>query len=484
MKNTKLSDLISQCEEGISGLEKSAFINGEVQEDVDLASSIEHLLKQANDETTTGTQEMRKEAREAGVALAYDILKQANMSPALLAEMAAEQDAASLDNPQGTVNQIKAQLIQRAVRPNAMEPDSEAESALEGVTEADAEAAAPIKSAAVRELVEQGMDFATAVALVKQATEEPSPTWGDRARNAWNSTKETAGKGYAYTKDKAGKGYRATADFVKAHPKSVGGGAAGLAAGAVAYGLTRKKKSDPSTEAPAEEKTAAVISLVQEGYSFEDAVNMVKQAEISAYEIPSLEKAAYIDDLVQHGYDFDSAVIIVKQAEQEAMEELMSKEAAGTYRKKKGPPPKRPPVTPHSGPALLGKPSLLNRAKYALRAHPYLAAGAAATALAAGGAAGYYGYNKRQTTPLDGSPPPAEVEKAAAVNELIQSGYSFEDAVNLVKVAEEEVYAELNGATDLHVKMASALEDLIGEGVDYDTAVDLVNSAADGSLDL
>lgn len=477
MTNTRLEDLISQCQEGISGIEKSAFEKSTVQDDSDLASSIEHLLKQAHD-STEGKDEMRKEAREAGIALAYDILKQANMSPALLAEMAAEQDAASLDAPQGTLNQIKDQLIQRAVRPNAVEPDSEAESALEGITEADAEAASPIKTAAVRELVNRGFDFGTAAALVKAAT-EGEETFAAKARRKageyYDSAKSGAGKAYESTKSGAGRAYNytkgkvtglgtAVGNYTKEHPYRLGGGlvagAAGLAGAAYGVGKYRKNRAaatQDQIEQIEAEKTAAVVGLVNEGYSFDEAVDFVKSAG---------EKTMF--------------------------------------------------------PGLTRYEKLKNFAREHWKAG---VGGAAALGAVAGGAA-YLHSRKKQTQPLDGSLTPAgmeeysektaatynlinqgysfedavemvksasqtgyeipAMEKLAYVDELVSNGYSYDNAVDMVKAAEYEALAELNGnaGENIHEKMASAVEGLVEEGIDYDTAVELVNEAANGRIDL
>jgi hypothetical protein len=63
------------------------------------------------------------------------------------------------------------------------------------------------------------------------------------------------------------------------------------------------------------EKVAAVNSLVSEGFSFDDAVNMVKSAaeEIQREEVSQVKQAA-LDNLIAAGVDFDSAVALVKQA--------------------------------------------------------------------------------------------------------------------------------------------------------------------------
>lgn len=62
------------------------------------------------------------------------------------------------------------------------------------------------------------------------------------------------------------------------------------------------------------EKAAAVSQLVNEGYGFEDAVNMVKAAaEAIEQEEASLFKQAALSHLIENGIDFDTAVTYVKK---------------------------------------------------------------------------------------------------------------------------------------------------------------------------
>lgn len=62
------------------------------------------------------------------------------------------------------------------------------------------------------------------------------------------------------------------------------------------------------------EKAAAVSALVQEGFDFESAVNMVKEAaeEIEREEVSQVKQAA-LAHLIDNGMDFDSAVNLVKR---------------------------------------------------------------------------------------------------------------------------------------------------------------------------
>jgi len=63
------------------------------------------------------------------------------------------------------------------------------------------------------------------------------------------------------------------------------------------------------------EKVAATVALVEAGFDFNDAVNMVKQAEAEIhFEQDQHTKQAAVASLMDRGVDFDSAVAMVKQA--------------------------------------------------------------------------------------------------------------------------------------------------------------------------
>lgn len=69
------------------------------------------------------------------------------------------------------------------------------------------------------------------------------------------------------------------------------------------------------TENDEAEKVAAVQALVTEGFSFDEAVGMVKSAaeEIEREEVTQVKQAT-LENLIARGVDFDSAVALVKQA--------------------------------------------------------------------------------------------------------------------------------------------------------------------------
>lgn len=63
------------------------------------------------------------------------------------------------------------------------------------------------------------------------------------------------------------------------------------------------------------EKTAAVVALVESGVDFDDAVSLVKQAELEInMDQMEIEKIAATAELMEAGVDFDTAVDLVKEA--------------------------------------------------------------------------------------------------------------------------------------------------------------------------
>lgn len=66
---------------------------------------------------------------------------------------------------------------------------------------------------------------------------------------------------------------------------------------------------------------------------------------------------------------------------------------------------------------------------------------------------------------------PSDIEKSAAVDELIAEGNSFEDAVEMVKAASAELDAEAH-----ELEKAAAVNALIAEGLTFDDAIEKVAS--------
>jgi uncharacterized protein YoaH (UPF0181 family) len=69
---------------------------------------------------------------------------------------------------------------------------------------------------------------------------------------------------------------------------------------------------------------------------------------------------------------------------------------------------------------------------------------------------------------------PSDIEKSAAIKELMADGVNFDDAVELVKQASAEIDAELES-----LEKVAAVQALIGEGIDFDEAVALVKQASE-----
>lgn len=64
---------------------------------------------------------------------------------------------------------------------------------------------------------------------------------------------------------------------------------------------------------------------------------------------------------------------------------------------------------------------------------------------------------------------PSDIEKSAAVNDLMTDGYSFEDAVELVKQASADLDAEAH-----ELEKAAAVSELIAQGVSFNDAIEKV----------
>jgi len=144
-----------------------------------------------------------------------------------------------------------------------------------------------------------------------------------------------------------------------------------------------------------QEKAAAVIALVNDGYDFESAVEMVKAAaeEIEREESVQIKQAA-LGALLDRGVDFDQAVEMVKKANA---------------------------LVPAAGRALMAP------AKKGLSRAAKIGIGAGAAGAVAGGAA--MAARRGQ-------------EKKAALDALVASGVDFDKAVELVNAKAAEIYGE------------------------------------------
>lgn len=188
------------------------------------------------------------------------------------------------------------------------------------------------------------------------------------------------------------------------------------------------------------EKAAAVSALCGEGMDFESAVALVKQAEeeLNA-EAMEVEKQAAFEALVEAGADFDTAVALIKQAEEDLKKkpEVIEKSAGavdkiiGAGKSAFNSAKMDARVAGANAKELLkgtGKPGGRMGAAKSLAKNRTVQVGAMTAGAGAAGAAMM--ANKRGQ------------EKKAAFEALMAEGYDFDEAVNLVKAAEEEVYGK------------------------------------------
>lgn len=266
----------------LRGLEKQASDESASKEDKDekdskasrpsdeeLAAVVAREKEEHGENLDKKAPEMDKSAAfNMGVALARDLLqKQANVVVGEQQMLAAAQESTFQPNPEGTKEQVAAQIVQRvqatgAVNPDATVPTAPAAPAPEMPA---AQAAAPIeapqaeegpapapkeddeveKVAAVQALVAEGVSFDDAVSLVKQA------------------------------------------------------------------------EADLAEEADMQIKMAAMGELMAQGVDFEAAAEMIKQA---SYEEPNEEliKLAFVAEAMDSGLGFDDAVALLKEASEVA----------------------------------------------------------------------------------------------------------------------------------------------------------------------
>lgn len=167
------------------------------------------------------------------------------------------------------------------------------------------------------------------------------------------------------------------------------------------------------------EKTAAVISLVNSGVDFDDAVDMVKAAaeEIAAEEAEQVKQAAFAD-LLGRGVDFDLAVALVKSAGR--MDAL--KGAASAAKKALQTEGVRAAVgADNVAFGLKNKDmGIAGRGVKQLAQNRLVQGGAAA-----GAAGGAYALGR---------------EKQAAVSALCEAGVDFDQAIELVQAKSQEIY--------------------------------------------
>lgn len=207
------------------------------------------------------------------------------------------------------------------------------------------------------------------------------------------------------------------------------------------------------------EKTAAVVALVEAGVDFDQAVDLVKQAEveIKAEEF-EVEKQAAFGALIEAGVDFDSAIELVKEACEGLEKEAFSMAGAGAKVDAAG---KKIADVARSAYAKGKKP--VDAAVGAVKAHGKRVAidagniGASLKGL--GYAASMKGLSAKQRMSLAG-----QSAGELAKNRAVRYGAG--------------AAAVAGGAAYAHQKKA-AFDELIADGFDFDTAADLVKQACD-----
>ncbi len=202
-----------------------------------------------------------------------------------------------------------------------------------------------VKVAYMNELLEQGMDFDKAAEMVKSAKDHMlkgyfSPAWqenaiaADHGKEGLKGIGENVGKhvggsfranGRSLVEGVAGSAGGALAGGLVGAVRGAAGSRAGAAIGGVAglYGgvLHGGYKSLKNQAAEAHKKYASMNELLEQGVDFDEAADMVKSAaEQEASD--NLEKAAAINELVGRGHDFEDAVALVKQAAEEIEDEM------------------------------------------------------------------------------------------------------------------------------------------------------------------
>jgi hypothetical protein len=212
--------------------------------------------------------------------------------------------------------------------------------------------------------------------------------------------------------------------------------------GAAAIGVKAAEENDEV------EKAAAVSALVEAGCGFNDAVELVKQAERELF-TDSLEneKQAAFSALVEEGIDFDTATSLVKQAEEDLWTERNRVKTAGVasaakemaskaWGAVKGDASKLPGQLDNVRHAIHNNGGVFNKGVgstvKAVAKNKALQLGVGGVA-AAGVGAGLAMRKKAEEI---------EVEKVAAFTALIQEGVDFDTATTLISQAEREIYGE------------------------------------------
>lgn len=222
-----------------------------------------------------------------------------------------------------------------------------------------------------------------------------------------------------------------------------------------------------------------VQTAVAEGATSDDLVDPVIDQE----------KIAALNDLLNSGFDFDTAVELVKQASQASQtsnkETEMKKLAELIMEKLAEEGAVEAMVAEGAVPNLATQNNLQNVAQQDATTQPTpggegtvnriltaIVENAAAQGVGTDDVPAAIGMGQPAAPEAEVDDADDEVEKAAAVSALVEAGLDFESAVGLVKQAETELAAE-----GLEIEKAAAMDELLAAGVDFDSAAALVKQA-------
>ena len=472
-----LNDLLAEMERS-AGLEKSASTNVQTEIKPSVSDELASVL------TKKASEDLTKVAFAEGEALAKQLLTKLATNIQLdNAIMQAEDDKKVTPTSQGTVSEVLQDTIDKGVAAGGQSDDlvDEALDKEAQLTLTENQTMAKSIMQKIAQMVGEPTTTPAAAINVQGAPVPNQIQMANAEMTAFDDAKVQPMPGTEGTINNI-------LEAIVAKAKAQGGGSDDLVNG------EGPMEGSASLGSPADmqEKAAAVSALVDEGLDFDTAINMVKQAEAELYaEASEHEKIAAVNALVEEGMDFDSAIELVKQAEYEIAveEDEMEKKAAFDYLVSEGVDfdeaaemiKEAAEVTRKAsnsdvlamgaratgrgylesigggiGGAALGAGAgalaiktkagrnaaatiLKNyKGKGIKKGKEALMAGGAALGLAGGSNAGMlHGSFKSTRNSMD-----RHVEKQAAFEALTSNGVTFEDAIELVKQAELEVYGE------------------------------------------
>lgn len=428
-------DLVKQAADELAfeevALSKVAALNELVDEGVDFDEAVE-WIKQASEgdmNTMDGVSPgavPNKDTMDSAAIVASDDAKVRPMPTS---------DGVSSD---GTINQIYDAIVADAIAQGAASTDQNPETSVADHEDA-ADSAVPdqVKTAKLHELTARGVDFDTALEIVKQASMASSVRDGfnkargaisDKVGRAVEATRGAAGKAKGYVAGKS----RMASDKVKEGAgkakEYVAGKARNVAEDAA---IVRNPGSGAPRAIPTPAKNArgqAAMRLAKNPLVY-GGLGAAALAGGGAGYMASREKKAALENLVSQGFDFDQAVEMIKQAANPtaAIKKLVNRnvDAAKTYGQNAVDNAKI--MTGKFGPGGLstGANPRVTAAKN-LAKNPLVYGGTGAAALGTAGLA--YG--------MSGS----DQEKTAAMNALIDQGVDFDTASYLVAQKSMELY--------------------------------------------